>query len=179
MDEVSLTKWLDPAFEYFARESGIPTDYLVAQQGGEGIGTALEIIADYFTKGWLNKGIQFAAGLIANSYAVWGKDVPDRLRRELLAMGTHELLRILTISPTEAADFQRSFAAFMSAVQRGDWNTAAATVLKTPTEVKAAFAGVGAPQAVVVTPPPVMMPSTQTSAVVSQPTAVGRYQVTG
>jgi hypothetical protein len=96
-------------------------------------------------------------------------------------MGTHELLRILTISPTEAAEFQRSFAAFMSAVQHGDWNAAAATVLKTPTEVKAAFAGVGvgAPQAVVVTPPPVMMPSTQTSAVVSQPTAVGRYQVTG
>jgi len=152
VDEVSLTKWLDPAFEYFARESGIPTDYLVAQQGGEGIGTALEIIADYFTKGWLNKGIQFAAGLIANSYAVWGKDVPDRLRRELLAMGTHELLRILTISPTEAADFQRSFAAFMSAVQRGDWNTAAATVLKTPTEIRAAFTvpGLQMPSAVAV-----------------------------
>jgi hypothetical protein len=141
----SLTKWMDPAFEYFARETGIPVDQLVAQQGGEGIGTALEILSDYFTKGWLNKGLQFLVGIAANAYAVWGKDVPPRLRRELIAMGTHELLRILTMSPEESAQFQASLVMFANAVQRRDWNTAATVVFKTPAEMRAVFTALGLP----------------------------------
>jgi hypothetical protein len=177
-EETSLTRWMDPAFEYFARETGIPVDQLVAQQGGEGIGTALEILSDYFTKGWLNKGLQFVVGLIANSYAVWGKDVPTRLRRELIAMGTHELLRILTMPPAEAAEFQASLATFMSAVQRGDWSTAAATVFKTPTELRAAFAAAGVPM-VPPAPTPVMVPPRPAPAAVPPAAARGRYLITG
>ena len=137
--EVSITGWLDPALDYFAKQSGIPVDQYSSQVGGEGIGTALEMIADFFTKGWLNKGVQFTAGLIANSYAIWGKDVPIRLRRELLALGHHELLRIANPKPSDIIEMRQSIESFIRAAQRGDWNTALASILRTPAEIQAMF----------------------------------------
>ena len=80
--ELSLTAWLDPAMKYFAEQAKIPVDQYSSQVGGEGIGVTMEVIADFFTKGWLNKEIQTGAGLLASGYAIWGKDVPPRLRRE-------------------------------------------------------------------------------------------------
>jgi hypothetical protein len=160
--EVSITSWLDPALKYFADQAGIPTEQYSSQVGGEGIGTALEMTADFFTKGWLNKGVQFLAGLIADSYAIWGKDVPTRLRRELLALGTHELLRIVNPKPSDIIEFRQSLESFITAVQRGDWNAALASVLRTPSEIQA-MAGVVAPPAPP-TPPPA-------------PASEGRYEV--
>jgi hypothetical protein len=137
--EFSITGWLDPALKYFAEQAKIPVDQYSAQVGGEGIGNALEFIANLFTKGFLNKTIQFVTGLIADGYAIWGKDVPLRLRRELLALGTHELLRIINITPEEAVQFRESLDEFISAIQRGDWNAALASILKSPAELKAMF----------------------------------------
>jgi hypothetical protein len=97
----------------------------------------MEVVSNIFTKGFLNKGIQFLAGLIADGYAIFGKDVSPRLRKELLAMGTHELLRIVTMTPDEVKEFQESLKMFMEAVQKGDWNSALASVLRTPSEVRA------------------------------------------
>jgi len=133
--EVSITKWLDPVLEYFAKEAGIPTADYTAQVGGEGIGVALELVADFFTKGWLNKVIQAGAGLIADSYAIWGKNVPTRLRKELLALGTHELLRIVKLTPEELNDLQHSVTLSAEAIKAGDLNAFLASVLKTPSEV--------------------------------------------
>jgi len=172
MAEVSITKWLDPAFEYFARESGIPIDQYSAQVGGEGIGTGLEVVADFFTKGWLNKGIQFLAGLIANGYAIWGKGVSTRLRRELLAVGTHELLRIVNPKPSEVIEVRRSLETFTRAAQRGDWNSALASVLRTPTEIQTML-GV-APRVPVRAPAPRAAPSPSTPAPTSRPTSSPR-----
>jgi len=135
----SITGWLDPAFKYFAEQAGIPVDQYSAQVGGEGIGVGLEAVADFFTKGWLNKAIQAAAGLIGSSYAVWGKDVPTRLRRELLAVGTHELLRIADPKPQDIVEVRRSVTEFVDAVMKGDWNSALASVLRTPGEIQAAL----------------------------------------
>jgi len=137
MPEISITGWLDPAFRYFAEQSGIPIDQYSSQVGGEGIGTALEVVADFFTKGWLNKAVQAVAGLIADGYAIWGKDVPMRLRRELLALGTHELLRIVDPKPSDVIEFRRSLDSFVRAAQRGDWNAALSSVLRTPSEIQA------------------------------------------
>ena len=145
--EVSITGWLDPALDYFAKQSGIPVDQYSSQVGGEGIGTALEMVADFFTKGWLNKGVQFTAGLIANSYAIWGKDVPIRLRRELLALGHHELLRIANPKPSDIIEMRQSIESFIRAAQRGDWNTALASILRTPKEIQAMFGIRSAPAA--------------------------------
>jgi hypothetical protein len=135
-EEFNITGWLDPLFKYFAEQSKLPVEDISANQGGEAIGVAMEVVSNIFTKGFLNKGIQFLAGLIADGYAIFGKDVSPRLRKELLAMGTHELLRIATMTPDEVKEFQESLKSFMEAVQKGDWNSALASVLRTPSEVK-------------------------------------------
>jgi hypothetical protein len=137
--ELSITAWLDPVLKYFADQAKIPVDQYSAQVGGEGIATALEAAADFFTKGWLNKAIQFATGLIASGYAIWGKDVPTRLRRELLALGTHELFRVVDPKPSDIIEARESLTSFISALQRGDWNAALSSVLRTPAEIKAMF----------------------------------------
>jgi hypothetical protein len=137
--ELSITAWLDPVLEYFARTAGIPTEQYVAQVGGEGIGFGLEMLADTFTKGWFNKVVQGLAGLIATSYAVFGRDVPVRLRRELLALGTHELLRVVKMSPAEVEEFRRSLVATVNALKRGDADALLASILKTPSEIAAAL----------------------------------------
>jgi len=192
MPEVSITGWLDPALKYFAEQSGIPIDQYSSQVGGEGIGTALEVVADFFTKGWLNKAVQAAAGLIANGYAIWGKDVPMRLRRELLALGTHELLRIVDPKPSDVIEFRRSLDSFIRSATRGDWNAALSSVLRTPSEIQAmvgvpptptltASSSVGKKKysvsAEIPSPPP---PFTAPMAEEIKPSVVrGRYRVTG
>jgi hypothetical protein len=165
--EVSITSWLDPVFKYFAEQSGIPLDQYSSQVGGEGIGTALEIVADFFTKGWLNKTVQVVAGLIADGYAIWGKDVPTRLRRELLALGTHELLRFVDPKPSDVIEFQRSLSVSIDAAKRGDWNAFLASVLRTPPEIQSML-GVVAPLAPPTPAPPTPLPT---------PTGEGRYEV--
>ena len=166
--EVSITSWLDPVFKYFAEQSGIPLDQYSSQVGGEGIGVGLEIIADFFTKGWLNKTIQVVAGLIADGYAIWGKDVPARLRRELLALGTHELLRFVDPKPSDVIEFQRSLSVSIDAAKRGDWNAFLASVLRTPSEIQS-MVGVAAPLAPAPSPPLPLPPPA--------PTGEGRYEV--
>ena len=166
--EVSITSWLDPVFKYFAEQSGIPLDQYSSQVGGEGIGVGLEIIADFFTKGWLNKTIQAVAGLIADGYAIWGKDVPTRLRRELLGLGTHELLRFVDPKPSDVIEFQRSLSVSIDAAKRGNWNAFLASILRTPSEIQA-MVGVVAPPALA---PPPSIPPAQTP-----PAGEGRYEV--
>lgn len=166
--EISVTAWLDPVFKYFADQAGIPVRDYTAQVGGEGIGVALETVADFFTKGWLNKTIQFVAGLLADGYAIWGKDVPIRLRKELLGLGTHELLRFVDPKPSDVIEFQRSLTQFIDGMRRADYNAALASVLRTPGEIQTMMAVFGVPAA-----PPA---STPTSA--ASPRAKPRYKST-
>jgi len=134
--EFNITGWLDPFLEHFARQAGIPTADYSAQVGGEGLGVVLEGIADLFTKGWLNKLIQFATGLIASGYAVYGKDVPIRLRKELLALGTHELLRIVDPSPQDIQELKDSVNKLTNAVKKGDALGALISGLRSPNEIQ-------------------------------------------
>ena len=143
--EVSLTAWLDPVLDYFAQQAGIPTDQYSAQVGGEGIAVALETICDLFTKGWLNKGVQAISGLIACAYAIWGRDVPTRLRRELLALGTHELLRFVDPKPSDVIEFQQSIAQFLEGVKEGDIDKAMSAILRTPDEIYTLSRALGIP----------------------------------
>ena len=181
--EISLTSWLDPALEYFARQAGIPVDQYSAQVGGEGIGTGFEILADLFTKGWLNKGLQAATGLLANLYAIFGTDVPTRLRRELLAIGTHELLRVVDMKPSDAIELADSIREAVEAIRRGDFAGFITSGLRRPAEVQTlitALTGIGAPTLARIpsapppsfTPPayaPPTLPATVTSSQVKTP----------
>jgi hypothetical protein len=162
MAEFNITGWLDPALKYFADQAGIPVSDYSAQVGGEGIGVTLEAVADLFTKGWLNKAIQFVTGLIADGYAIWGRDVNVRLRRELLALGTHELLRIVNPKPSEILEVRDSLSRFIDAAARGDWEGALSSVLRTTGELQAMLG--------VTSPPPA--PSTSFPGLGSMPASV-------
>lgn len=192
--EVNLTGWLDPALKYFADQAGITIPDYSSQVGGEGIGNALEALADFFTKGWLNKGIQCGAGLIADMYAVWGKDVPIRLRKELLALGTHELLRIVDPKPSDIIEVRHSVELFTDAAVRGDWNAALSSVLRTPAELQTMLGVTGTPPATTLTAggegkkyvtkspapaPALMLPPPAPTLPPPTPSKKGRYQVTG
>jgi len=135
--EISLTAWLDPVLDYFARQAGIPVDQYSSQVGGEGIGTAFEVIYDLLTKGWFNKALQFATGFLAWLYSVFGVDVPSRLRRELLAIGMHELLRVVDMTPSDAQELAESIRAAVDAVRRGDVAGFLMSGLRSPAEVQA------------------------------------------
>lgn len=180
---ISITSWLDPALKYFSDQSGIPVDQYSSQVGGEGIANVLEMSADFFTKGWLNRAIQGGAGLIATGYAVWGKDVPDRLRRELLAIGTHELFRVVEAKPDEVLEVRQSLTDFIASAQAGDWNSALSSVLTTPAEIQAAMGGLvpaGVPPTAPVageTPPSYLVKPEATAPV--RTAAWGKYQITG
>jgi len=164
--EFSLTAWLDPALDYFAKQAGIPVDQYSAQVGGEGIGVGFELIADLLTKGWLNKAIQGGTGLLASLYAIFGQDVPTRLRRELLAIGTHELLRIVDMKPSDAEELASTVRAAVDAIRRGDLKAFVESGLRSPAEVQAltaALTRMGAPTAPPVAPPtPAYTPPTET-----------------
>ncbi|RLG82546.1 MAG: hypothetical protein DRO09_00180 [Thermoprotei archaeon] len=158
MPELSLTSWLDPILDYFARQAGIPTSDYSAQVGGEGIGVALEVVADLFTKGWLNKVVQFATGAIASGYAIWGgPGVSARLKKELLALGTHELLRFVDPKPSDIIETRKSIDDTVDAIKRGDWNAVLASILRTPSELQAMLSAMGIPTQL--TTPPVSPPT--------------------
>ena len=142
---ISLTEWLDPAIEGLAREARLPTSDISTRLGGEGIGVTFEVLSDLTTKGWLNKTIQGLTGLIAGGYAIFGQNVPPRLREELITIGAHELLRLTELRPQDIAEMRSSLDTFLSAVKVGDWDTAARAVLKSPEEIMSAFGmgGVG------------------------------------
>jgi len=136
---VSITKPFDGLFSPLAETAGIPVEDYTTRVVPEWIATGLEAVTDIFAKGWLNKLIQFIAGAIAAGYATWGKNVDPRLRRELLTIGQHELTRILDPKPQDIIELRESIENFVKAVQRGDWNAALASILRTPSEIKAMF----------------------------------------
>jgi hypothetical protein len=163
---VSLTSWLDPILSYFADKARLPRDEHNAYIGGEIVANLADIPTDLLSKGWLNKVIHFAAGLIAALYGVFGVDVPTRLRRELISFGEHELLHLLHVKPEEIGEVKLSVDKFLTAVARGDWDTALSAILSTPEEVALAL-GLGTPspapavtaETVPVVPPPTPSPT--------------------
>lgn len=120
MVKVSLTSWLDPALAPLAKEAGISKDEYVSYTGGEAIGTVLEQIAGSFTTGWTKRVINLLAGLIAGGYAVYGDKVPPRLRKELIGVANHELLRLLELRPNDLVELWVSIQQFfgLGRVQR-------------------------------------------------------------
>jgi hypothetical protein len=141
-----------------SRRTAIPREQLSAHVGGEMIATVLEVVGDLFSRGWLKVAVDALAGAIALGYGVYGRDVPERLRREMIQIGSHLVFRALEL--VRFQEFWSSLQVTATAIKRGDINAALASVLKTPTEVMAATVGLAlVPTSVVapsyvVTPPP-------------------------
>jgi hypothetical protein len=151
---VNITRWLTPLFEGLGRSTGIPANQWAAHLGGELYGWLLDIILDVVTpKGsWFDPVIKLVAGLAAGIYGAFGANVIEDNRRALVQFGETTILsaiRYLIEDPNTPAN---SFAAFVDALQRGDWGAALSTMVKglTPT----AFAPPPPPQFTAPPPPP-------------------------
>jgi hypothetical protein len=122
-----------------SRRTGIPREQLSAHIGGEFIGSVLEVVSGLFSKGWLSVVVDAVAGIIALGYATYATGVPERLRREMLSMGSHLLFRSLEL--VKFSEFSRSIRATAEAIKTGDINAILSSVLKTPSEVAAEVVG--------------------------------------
>jgi hypothetical protein len=148
---VTLTSWLDGLMADASRRTGIPREQLSAHIGGEFIGTMLEVISGLFSKGWVHPVVNGIAGAIALSYAVFARGVSERLRREMLSLGSHLAFRALEL--VKAGEFSRSLSETAAAIRTGGIGAALSTVLATPEEVMAKIAGTSPPTQVVTTAP--------------------------
>jgi hypothetical protein len=134
---VELTKLLDELFTEPARRTGIPREQLSAQIGGEVIGNVLEFISGLFAKGWLKPAINGSAAIIALGYSMFAKDVPERLRRELIPIGTH--LAMSAIKDMANPEVVSSLQSFRAQLKAGNVHGALSAVLATPEEIKSAL----------------------------------------
>jgi len=145
---VHLTDWLDGLMAGPSRKTGIPREQLSAHLGGELIGTLLEEISGIFAKDWAKPVVDSIAGVIALGYGIYGKNVDERFRRELLQMGEHLALRALELIRTPA--FSNKLKDFASHLATGDVGGALSLMIKTPNEVLATL-GLGASSSQVTT----------------------------
>jgi len=143
--EFTLTSWLDPVFDYFAKQADIPTADYTAVAGAEGIGASVEFITDLFTKGLLNKAINFLVGITSAGYGIWGKPTPQRLRRELITLGQHALTRVVDMKPSDALELRQSIDTLVEGLRLGDTGRVAEALLRSPEELRQMLAALGAP----------------------------------
>lgn len=153
MAELSLTKWLDPVFAYFARESGIPVDQYTAVAGGEGIGATEEFILDLLGTGLLGKIVQFGTGLGCTLGGIFGKDISPRLKRELITWGQHSLTRIIDPTPSDILELRANIDKFVAGLKAGDISKITDAFLRSPEELKRMLGALTIPTAPPVTPP--------------------------
>jgi hypothetical protein len=145
--QFTLTSWLDPALEYFAKQAEIPTADYAAMAGGLGIGAGTSLLLDLFTKGLLNKGLNFAIGATVTSLGIWGKLTPTRLRKELIPWGLFNLLQVLDMKPSDALELRESVDKLVEGLKLGDTGKVAEALLRTPEELRQMLGALGAPVA--------------------------------
>jgi len=167
--EFTLTGWLDPVFDYFAKQADIPTGDYAAVAGAEGIGASIEFITDLFTKGLLNKAINFVVGVTSAGYGIWGKPTPQRLRRELITLGQHALTRVVDMKPSDALELRQSIDTLVEGLRLGDTGRVAEALLRSPEELRQMLAALGAP----VSPAPLELPPTPLAPPLVRPTLEG------
>jgi hypothetical protein len=135
---VKLTGWLDWLFEGASRRSGISKEHISAQVGGEIVGNVLEFVSGMFAKGWLKPAVNAIAGVLALGYGLYARDVDDRLRRELLAIGSH--LSLSALKEMKSSEVKESLSSFKESLEAGNIEAALSTILATPEEAMSIFA---------------------------------------
>lgn len=162
MPELSLTSWLDPVFDHFARQSGIPTNEYTAVAGGEGIGVTEEAVLDLFATGLLGKIIQFATGLGCTLGGIYGKDISPRLKRELITWGQHSLTRVIDPKPSDILELRADIDKLVAGLKLGDVSRVTDAFLRTPEELKRMLAALTGPAYAPTGAPPTAPPTIPT-----------------
>lgn len=163
MPELSLTSWLDPLFDYFAKESGIPTNEYTAVAGGEGVGVTEEAVLDMFATGLLGKIIQFTTGLGCTLGGIYGKGISPRLKRELITWGQHSLTRVIDPKPSDIVELRADIDKLVAGMKLGDAGRITDAFLRSPEELKAMIAALTGPRYAIPTVPPTAPPTAPTT----------------
>jgi hypothetical protein len=179
----SITGWLDPLFKPFADWARIPVSDYSAHVGGEVLGTTVEYGSEFLTRPLLAKSAEFFSGLGCLLVGWFARVEPERLRRELVQIGTHLLLRIGKPTSIELFMLRRNVEDITSAIQKQDWNKLMRSLVYSPPEIQSAvlnFLGIPSPRPPAPAvekgtyTPPVEIPPTETP-----PTEIrGKYVVT-
>jgi hypothetical protein len=144
-----ITELFDPVFRGYASKVGVSESEASAILGGQAVASLLELTADTFTRGWLNKLLQAAVGGVM----LWQATSPrlsDRDKKELLVMGSHELTRVIDPTPSDIAELAASISQLVNNIKAGNLTAALSSGLRHPSEFQAAMEALKA----VVTPPP-------------------------
>jgi hypothetical protein len=144
-----ITELFDPVFRGYASKVGVSASEASAILGGQVVASLLELTADTFTRGWLNKLLQAAVGGVM----LWQATSPrlsDRDKKELLVMGSHELTRVIDPTPSDIAELAASISQLVNNIKTGNLAAALSSGLRHPSEFQAAMEALKA----VVTPPP-------------------------
>jgi len=144
-----ITELFDPVFRGYASKVGVSESEASAILGGQVVASLLELTADTFTRGWLNKILQAAVGGVM----LWQATSPrlsDRDKKELLVMGSHELTRVIDPTPSDIAELAASISQLVNNIKIGNLTAALSSGLRHPSEFQAAMEALKA----VVTPPP-------------------------
>jgi hypothetical protein len=144
-----ITELFDPVFRDYARRVGVSESEASAILGGQVVASLLELTADTFTRGWLNKLLQAAVGGVM----LWQATSPrlsDRDKKELLVMGSHELTRVIDPTPSDISELAASISQLVNNIKTGNLTAALSSGLRHPSEFQAALEALKA----VVTPPP-------------------------
>jgi len=143
----SLTKWMDPILDFFAKLAGLEgvqrEDYKAAT-GAEALATVIEAINDMITKGWLNKAISAFGALVCGAITFGFHDkINPRLKMELLQIGNHLLSRLADPKPRDVVELKESLEQLVNAIKLGDWNLAFKSGLRLAEEHKEMLRALG------------------------------------
>lgn len=172
MAELSLTKWMDGAFEYFAKESGIPASELSTKWGAETFGVAIEGVSDLLLTPMSTKILSTAIGVPAWLIAIWGKSVvpSKRTRDELFVLGNHLISRIIDPKPSDILELRANIDKLVAGLKLGDVSRVTDAFLRSPEELKRMLGALRVPgiptalPAAPPTPPPTAKPGIPTPA---------------
>lgn len=153
MPDFALTQWLDPVFEYFARESGIPVGDYTAVAGGESIGAAEEAILDMLGTGLFGKIVQLVTGLGCTLGAIFSKGLSPRLKRELITWGQHSLTRVIDPKPSDLIELRMDIDKLVAGMKLGNSGVIFDALLRSPEELKAMVAVLQGQRAITTLPP--------------------------
>ena len=143
--EATLTSWMDPIFEYFAREAGISTEEYSSIAGSQGIGASIEVLSDLFLTPLAAKLAQGIAGLASVAYGVWGKPPSKRLQKELIVLGNQMLTRIIDPKPSDIIALRQNIDQLVEGIKTKDMAKITGALLRSPAELGQMLQALGAP----------------------------------
>jgi len=143
-EEISITRWFDALFAAAAKQADVTVEDYTVRVGSEGIAAGIEIPIDLFMSQLGAKITKGVIGLASLLYATFGKPPSKRLQSELLEIGSHWTFEILDPKPGDIMELLKDADKLAARIKAGDVVGALQTFIRSPEEIKALAATLGA-----------------------------------